>query len=107
MEALDPILTETKEPIFDDRSINFIDELEINKEYKIKFGITENCKELIIIKVIPENYKEIFYYQKAYTIHELQKLSEIFAIYKNTKELISFLKDRQFKIEEKNEVLNI
>ena len=107
MEAADPILTETKEPIFDDRSINFIDELEINKEYKIKFGIKEYTKELLIIEVIPDNYKEIFFYQKAYTIHELQNLSEIFTIYKNTKDLISFLKDRQFKIEEKNEAFNI
>ena len=107
MEAADPIQSETKVPIYDDISINFIEELIVNKEYKIKFGINENRKELIIIKVIPENYKEIFYYLKVCTINELQNISSIFAIYKNTKDIISFLKDRQFKIEEKNDLLII
>lgn len=53
--------------------------------------------------VIPENYKNIFYFQKKFTIFELQNLSEIFYVYKNTNDIISLLKNRKIEIEEKND----
>ena len=96
-----------------DEKVNFIEELSINnklKEYKIQLGIKENKKELVI-KATNEDTKEIFYFQKAYTMSEFQKLSKIFSVYERVEDLISFLKDQyknsKLDIEEKDNDLFI
>ena len=107
MEAPEPIKYEKPTPNIDNENINFIEELLIKKEidvYKIQFGIKGNKDELEI-KVIPENLKHMNYYYQNYTINELQKLSKIFAIYETVKDIISFLKNSKYEIDEKNEDL--
>ena len=96
-----------------DEKINFIEELLINnklKEYKIQLGIKESKNELVI-KAANEDTKEIFYFQKAYTMSEFQKLSKIFSVYERAEDLISFLKDQyknsKLDIEEKDNDLFI
>ena len=103
MEAAEPIRFETPKP----NKIDFIEELIIKKEkegYKIKLGIKENN---LVIKVIPENSNDIIYYQQSYTINELQNLSKIFAVYETLKDIITFLKELKYELEEKNDDLII
>ena len=101
MEAAEPIQFITTDVNFEEEKIDFIENILIkkeNEEYKIKFGIIKSKKKLVI-KVTQENYKDLFYYQKNYTILEFQNLSVIFSIYKTVEDIIKFLKDRQLKIE--------
>ena len=84
MEAAEPIQFITTDVNFEEEKIDFIENILIKKEnekYKIKFGIIKSKKKLVI-KVTQENYKDLFYYQKNYTILEFQNLSVIFSIYK-------------------------
>jgi hypothetical protein len=107
MEAAEPIIFETTKPIVDNRKIDFIEELSINKvnkEYKIQFGKKENNKELIV-KVYSEEPEELYYYQKNYTVNELKKISNIFAIYETVKDIILMMKNLEYEIDEKNEDL--
>jgi hypothetical protein len=107
MEAAEPIIFETTKPIVDNTKIDFIEELSINKvnkEYKIQFGKKENNKELIV-KVYSEEPEELYYYQKNYTVNELKKISNIFAIYETVKDIILMMKNLEYEIDEKNEDL--
>ena len=45
------------------------------------------------------------YYQQNYSINEFQNLSKIFAIYESLKDIILFLKNLKYEIDEKNEYL--
>ena len=102
MDDAPPILMETPKTY---SKIDYIEEITINKEkenYKIHFGIQGN--DLLIIAE-SENTKNIYYYQYCFTINELQNISMIFSMYKAAKEIIAFLKDLKFEIEEKNENL--
>ena len=107
MEAAQPIQFETTKPILDKEKINFIEELKIKKEkgeHKIQLGIKEDN---LVIKVTSENLKDIFYYQQSYTINELQNLSKIFAVYETVKDIIAFLKELKYELEEINDILII
>ena len=102
MDDAPPILMETPKTY---SKIDYIEEITINKEkenYKIHFGIQGND---LLIKAESENTKNIYYYQYCFTINELQNISMIFSMYKSAKEIIAFLKDLKFEIEEKNENL--
>ena len=102
MDDAPPILMETPKTY---SKIDYIEEIKINKEkenYKIHFGIQGND---LLIKAESENTKNIYYYQYCFTINELQNISMIFSMYKAAKEIIAFLKDLKFEIEEKNENL--
>ena len=102
MEDAPPIFMETPKTY---SKIDYIEEIINKKEkenYKIQLGIQEDS---LLIKAESENSKNIYYYQECYTINELQNLSMIFSMYKAAKEIIAFLKDLKFEIEEKNENL--
>ena len=102
MEAAEPIICETPKPAIEKEKIDFTEEINIKKEkdeYKIKFGVK---RDDLIIKAFFENSKDIFYYQKTFTIKELQNLSKIFALYESIKEIIDFFKDLNFDFEEKD-----
>ena len=83
--------------------IDFIEQIIFN-EYNIQLGIREND---LAIKVIPENSKNLFYYQNIFTIDELQNLSKLFELYENVKDIIYFFKNLKIDIEEKGEELII
>ena len=104
MEAAEPIRFETPKPFIDNTKIDFIEELTVNEEYKLQFGVKE--KDLVF-KVVNNKSKDIYYYQKIYTLNELQNLSKVFAIYETIKDLIQLLKNLKYEIEEKNEDLII
>ena len=102
MDAAEPIQIETPKP---NPKIDYIEEIMIKNEkenYKIHLGIQENC---LLIKIEPEKQKNTYYYQNYYTINELQNISLVFSMYKTVKEIIAFLKDLEYKVEEKNENL--
>ena len=102
MDAAEPIQIETPKP---NPKIDYIEEIMIKNEkenYKIHLGIQENC---LLIKIEPEKQKNTYYYQNCYTINELQNISLVFSMYKTVKEIIAFLKDLEYKVEEKNENL--
>ena len=94
-------------PVVDNSIIDFIEESIIKKGhviYNIKLGIKENG---LVIRVVSENSKDMFYYQQHYNLVELQNLSIIFSMYKTVKDIIIFLKKLKFDIEEKNEALSV
>ena len=102
MEAAEPIKMETPKPSFDNTNINVIEEMEVKKEnevYKIQFGIKEND---LAIKIVNYNSENIYYYQSCYNMLELQSVSMAFSFYKTIKDIISFLKNLKYQIEEKN-----
>ena len=104
MEAAEPIHLETPKSY---SKIDFIEEIVFNNEkdsYKIQLGIKEND---LLIKVDSNKSKDIYYYQQSYTINELQNISIVFTMYKTAKEIIAFLKDLKYEIEEKNDNLTI
>ena len=93
--------------IIDEANIFFIEELLFNKEnedYKIKFGIKG---DILVIRVSQEKSIKKFYYQKCYTINELQNLSIIFNMYKTLLDIVAFMKKLKFDIEEGNNDLII
>ena len=105
MDAAEPICAETPKSYY--FKIDYIEEITINNEkdnYKIQLGIKEND---LLIKVESEKTKRIYYYQQCFTITELQNISMVFSMYKTVKEIIAFLKDLKYEIEEKNENLVI
>ena len=107
MEAAEPIKYETKKPILENTKIDFIEELSVKQEkeeYKIKFGIKDNY---LAIKVENEISKNINYYLNFYTLNEFQNFSMIFSLFKSLKDIISFLKNLKYEIEEKNEDLKV
>ena len=109
MEATEPIISEIITPNKKDIKIDFIEELIIKTEkgnYIIQFGIIQNQNELVI-RVSSEKMKDLFYYQHFYTIFEIRKLSRAFAVYETLKDIIIFLKQLNFEIEEKDDYLNI
>ena len=107
MEAAKPIQFITPKQSIDNEKIDFIEELNVIKEiekYNIKFGIKENKNELII-KVISEKSKDIYYFQQNFNLYEFQNLSKIFAVYETVKDIILFFKNIKFEIAEKDESL--
>ena len=74
MEAPTPAIS--KEP----EKIQFESEKIINKDnsnYKIIFGTYES-EDNLVIKIILEDTKYIFFYQNHFTLEELRKSSKIF-----------------------------
>ena len=102
MEAAKPIQVESPKS---NAKIELIEEITIKKEkenYKMQLGIQEDN---LLIKVESEKSKNLYYYQNSYSINELQNICMVFSLYKTVKEIITFLKDVEYKIEEKNENL--
>ena len=106
MEAAEPIKPETLEPNLELDKIEFIKKLIVKGEHEILFGIKKNNNELVI-RVIREKSKDFFYFQKNYTLLEIQELSKVFLIYESIEELIAFLIQKKFDIEEKDDKLII
>ena len=107
MEAAEPIQIETPKPNIDNIKIDFIEELKVNKgneEYKIQFGIKDND---LAIKVENYNSENIYYYQSCYNVLDLQNISMAFSFYKTIKDIISFLKNLKYQIDEKNNDLSL
>ena len=106
MEAAEPIKMETPKPNIDNTKIDFIEELKVkneNEEYKIQFGIKEND---LAIKVVNCNSENIYYYQNCYSMLELQNVSMAFSFYKTIKDIIVFLKNLKYQIDEnKNDLI--
>ena len=71
--------------------INFISEKiiynEDKEEYIIKIG-TNTKEDILVFKIIPENYKHIYYFQNKLTLSEFQQLSQAFNYFKSIKEII-------------------
>ena len=104
MEAAEPIHLETPKLY---SKIDFFEKIMVNNEkdnYKIQLGIIDDN---LLIKVESEKSKNIYYYQQCFSINELQNISMVFSMYKTLKEIIAFLKDLKYEIEEKNENLVI
>ena len=104
MDAAEPIHLETPKLY---SKIDFFEKIMVNNEkdnYKIQLGIIDDN---LLIKVESEKSKNIYYYQQCFSINELQNISMIFSMYKTLKEIIAFLKDLKYEIEEKNENLVI
>ena len=104
MEAAEPIHLETPKLY---SKIDFYEKIMVNNEkdnYKIQLGIIDDN---LLIKVESEKSKNIYYYQQCFSINELQNISMVFSMYKTLKEIIAFLKDLKYEIEEKNENLVI
>ena len=104
MEAAEPIHLETPKLY---SKIDFFEKIMVNNEkdnYKIQLGIIDDN---LLIKVESEKSKNIYYYQQCFSINELQNISMVFSMYKTLKEIIAFLKDFKYEIEEKNENLVI
>ena len=104
MDAAEPIHLETPKLC---SKIDFFEKIMVNNEkdnYKIQLGIIDDN---LLIKVESEKSKNIYYYQQCFSINELQNISMVFSMYKTLKEIIAFLKDLKYEIEEKNENLVI
>ena len=104
MEAAEPIHLETPKLY---SKIDFFEKIMVNNEkdnYIIQLGIIDDN---LLIKVESEKSKNIYYYQQCFSIYELQNISIVFSMYKTLKEIIAFLKDLKYEIEEKNENLVI
>ena len=90
----------------DKKEINFISEKVIynegNEQYTIKLG-TNNSKEFLVFKIIPENYKQIYYFQNKYRLTELQQLSQAFNYYKSIEEIIFSFPKMKYNICEKDD----
>jgi len=79
----------------------------INNEtdsYTIQIGKYKNFDNLVI-KIIPERTKNIYFYLLNSTLYELQNTSELFNIYKTIDDLILKLKKLKYDVEEKNNEL--
>ena len=99
MEAPTPAIS--KEP----EKIQFQSEKIINKDnsnYKIIFGTYES-EDNLVIKIIPEDTKNNFFYQSHFTLKELRKSSKIFKFYDTIKEIIIALPKMDCDILKKNE----
>ena len=99
MEAATPAIS--KEP----EKIQFQSEKIINKDnsnYKIIFGTYES-EDNLVIKIIPEDTKNNFFYQSYFTLEELRTLSKIFKFYDTIKEIIIALPKMDCEILKKNE----
>ena len=99
MEAPTPAIS--KEP----EKIQFKSEKIINKDnsnYKIIFG-TYKSEDNLVIKIIPEDTKNNFFYQSHFTLEELRKSSKIFKFYDTIKEIIIALPKMDCDILKKNE----
>ena len=107
MEAAEPIQLITPKTIIDSQKVDFIEELTIKKEkdeYKIQFGESQNN---LVIKVVNQSTKDLCYYQKEFSLNELQKLSIVFYPYKTLSNIIPFLINLKYEIEENKDDLNI
>ena len=111
MEAPKPVQLQinSPKPYSDEEKISFFEELIINQgneSYKLILGKDE-IKNNLVIKLIVDKSKEIYYFQNKFNMNELQNLSEIFSFYKSTEVIISFLKTLKYEIIEKEEDLSL
>ena len=84
MEAATPVFSKYPE------KIDFIQDKIIKNEYdeyKISLG-TNEFRNTLVIRIIPENSKNISYYQNQYNLLEFQNLSPALNFYKSIDDLI-------------------
>ena len=90
--------------------IKFISEITIvNKEkgeYRIKLG-TNKSEDILVFRIIPEDFKEVYYFQNKLTLLELQHSSKIFNYYETIREIIIAIPKLKFDINEKHNELII
>ena len=86
--------------------INFISEKVIynkdKEEYIIKIG-TNTTEDILVFKIIPENYKYIYYFQNKLTLSEFQQLSQAFNYFKSIKEIIFAFSKLKYDVYERND----
>ena len=90
--------------------IKFISEITIvNKEkgeYRIKLG-TNKSEDILVFRIIPEDFKEVYYFQNKLTLDEFQHLSKAFKYYETIREIIIAITKLKFDINEKHNELII
>ncbi len=112
MEAPIPITLKTpntnkKEKIqIKTKYMNIIEELDITQEnniYKIQFGIQKDNSNEMIIRAIPNDSKDYFYFENKYNQSDFYNFSKIFSLYESIEEKIKFLKTLKYVIKENND----
>ena len=90
--------------------INYLEEITVKKdkkEYNIHFGINELNIQEIYIKLEEKNSNNLFSFQNKFNQKNFQDFSKIFYLYKDSKEIISFLKTLKYEIIEKSDFIII
>jgi ribosomal protein L14E/L6E/L27E len=114
MDKSTPITLPTQNVNIDRKDIKFIGEHKLtldNKNYVIKFGKIENKIEELIIFAKDENLIDTCYYQRCFSIENLQKVNKVFRQYDTIDESIDALKDiishKKISIKKENNELHI
>ena len=88
------------------QKINYLEEIIVKKdkkEFNIQFGINELNNQEIYIKLEEKNSNNLFSFQNKFSQKNFQDFSKIFYLYKDSKEIISFLKTLKYEIIEKSD----
>ncbi len=88
------------------QKINYLEEIIVKtdkKEFNIQFGINELNIQEIYIKLEEKNSNNLFSFQNKFSQKNFQDFSKIFCLYKDSKEIISFLKTLKYEIIEKSD----
>ena len=92
------------------QKINYLEEIIVKKdtkEFNIQFGINELNIQEIYIKLEEKNSNNLFSFQNKFSQKNFQDFSKIFYLYKDSKEIISFLKTLKYEIIEKSDYIII
>ena len=99
-------MNSTTSKIDNEDEIIFISEKTIHneekEEYRIKIG-SNKSEDFLVFKIIPENYKHIFYFQKKLSLKELQQISPAFNYFKSNKEFIMSFPKWKYSFYEKDD----
>jgi hypothetical protein len=88
------------------QKINYLEEIIVKKdkkEFNLQFGINELNIQEIYIKLEEKNSNNLFSFQNKFSQKNFQDFSKIFCLYKDSKEIISFLKTLKYEIIEKSD----
>jgi hypothetical protein len=114
MDKPTPIALPTQNSNIDRKDIKFIGEHKLildNKNYVLKFGKIENKIEELIIFAKDENLIDTCYYQRCFSIENLQKVNKVFRQYDTIDESIDALKDiishKKISLKKENNELHI
>jgi hypothetical protein len=114
MDKSTSITLPTQNVNIDRKDIKFIGQHNLNldnKNYILKFGKVENKIEELIIFAKDENLIDTCYYQKCFSLENLQKVNNFFRQYDTIDEAIDALKDiishKKISIKKENNELHI
>ena len=114
MDKSTPITLPIQNADIDRKDIKFIGEHKLildNKNYVLKFGKIENKIEELIIFAKDGNSIDTCYYQRCFSIENLQKVNKVFRQYDTIDESIDALKDiishKKISIKKENNELHI